>query len=46
MRAFRPKSFRQMAATRDALMMLRHARIEVVRDAFHRRLRPPNFSVA
>ena len=35
-----------MAATRYALMMLRHARTEIVRDAFRRRLELPNFSVA
>src|ERR1043166_7929329 len=35
-----------MAATRYALMMLRHARTEIVPDAFPRRLELPNFSVA
>ena len=35
-----------MAATRYALMMLRHARTAAARDAFRRRIEMPNLSVA
>jgi hypothetical protein len=35
-----------MAATRYALMMLRHARTEAVRTAFRRRIEMPSWGVA